>query len=100
MSNFAKYAIMDLRLVLLRCLKVQPAFTCNDSILQHEAKHFGLDRKRDTIKSELRWLAEMGAVKLQEVGEDILVATLTRRGDEHVQGLTQIEGVNKPSPEA
>jgi hypothetical protein len=99
MSNFSKYAIMDLRLVLLRCLKMQPAFKGNDSILQHEARAFGLDRSRDIIRNELRWLAEVDAVKLQEVGP-VLVATLTLRGSEHEAGLTQIEGVNKPSPEA
>jgi hypothetical protein len=99
MSNFAKYAVMDLRLVLLRCLLAQPAYKANDSILQFEAKAFGLERSRDVIRNELRWLSEVDAVKLEDLGA-VLVATLTRRGQEHVQGLTQIEGVNKPSPEA
>ncbi len=99
MSDFSKYAVMDLRLVLLRCLKDQPAYSANDSILQHEAQRFGLNRSRDVIKNELRWLADMGAVKLQDLGA-VLVAKLTQRGQDHVEGLTQIEGVNKPSPEA
>ncbi len=99
MSEFSKFAIMDLRLVLLRCLKTQPAYQGNDNILQHEAKYFGLNRSRDVIKNELRWLAEMGAVKLDDLGS-VLVATLTRRGLDHVEGLATIEGVNKPSPEA
>jgi hypothetical protein len=99
MSKFHQYATRDLRLVLLRCLDAQQAFTGNDSILQHEAKSFGLERSRDVIRNELRWLAEVQAVKLQDVGP-VLIATLTRRGHEHVHGLTQIEGINQPSPEA
>jgi hypothetical protein len=99
MTNYSDYAIKDLRLVLLRCLKAQPAFQANDSILQHEAKTFGLHRSRDLIKNELRWLADMGAVKLKDL-DAVLVATLLRRGLDHVEGLTTIEGVNPPSPEA
>jgi hypothetical protein len=99
MSDYAKYAIMDLRLVLLRCLAAQQAYRGNDSILQFEAKSFGLERSRDVIRNELRWLNQMEAVKLEDIGP-VLVATLTRRGLEHVQGLTTIEGINKPSPEA
>jgi hypothetical protein len=99
MSDFAQYKVMDLRLVLLRCLGAQQAYRGNDSILQHEVRIFGLEYSRDVIRNELRFLSEVKAVKLHEVGS-VLVATLTRRGHEHVQGLTVIEGINQPSPEA
>lgn len=98
MNSFAKHALMDLRLVLLRCLLAQPAYKANDSILQYEARSYGLERSRDVIRNELRWLSEVDAVKLDDLGP-VLVSTLTRRGQEHVQGLTVIEGVNRPSPE-
>lgn len=99
MSGYQTFQIMDLRLTLLRSLKDQPAYTANDRILQVEAQTFGLIQSRDVIRAELRWLSEVGAVSLKTAGS-VMVATLTRRGHDHVAGLTVIEGVNRPSPEA
>ncbi len=99
MTSFSEYATKDLRLVLLRCLASQTAYVGNDAVLQHEIEVFGLKRSRDVIRAELRWLAEIKAITLKDAGA-VFVATLTRRGHEHVQGLTEIEGINKPSPEA
>ncbi len=97
--EYREFAQRDLRLVLLRCLAAQPGYRGNESILQSEARAFGLERSRDVIRNELRWLAEVGVVRIEEVGS-VIVAKLLRRGKEHVDGLTEIEGVNKPSPEA
>ena len=99
MTNFSDYATKDLRLVLLRCLAEQTAYVGNDLVLQHEVQAHGLSRSRDVIRTELRWLSEVGAITLKDAGP-VFVATLTLRGHEHVKGLTQIEGINKPSPEA
>ncbi len=97
--SYSDYLKRDLRLVLLRSLADQPGYVANDRILQIEANRFGLERSRDVIRAELRWLDEVGAVRLTDAGS-VMVARLSRRGLEHVQGLTEIEGINKPSPEA
>lgn len=95
--KYSDYAIRDLRLVLLRSLEKQPKYTASEVILQKEAEAFGHSRSRDHIRNELRFLADVGAVRaIEESG--YMIATLTRRGQDHVEGLAEIEGVNKPSP--
>jgi hypothetical protein len=94
---FRDHAIRDLRLVLLRELADQPSYTCNEVILQRVAQSFGHNRTRDAIRAELRFLADIGAIRNVEEG-DYMIATLTRRGHDHVEGLAVIEGVSKPSP--
>ena len=95
--NYGEYAIRDLRLVLLRALARQPRYTANEAILQKEAEAFGHSRSRDAIRNELRYLSGVSAVRLVEES-GYIIATLTRRGHDHAEGLAEVEGVNKPSP--
>ena len=95
--HYSEYANRDLRLVLLRALAMHPAFSANEVILAGEAEAFGHARSRDAIRNELNYLAEAGAVTLKDAGT-VKVASLTRRGLEHVQGKTVLEGINQPSP--
>lgn len=99
MTDFAEYVRRDLRLALLKALSKQPGYRANEVILQYEAKSVGIERSRDVIRGELRYLTEIFAVKIEEAGS-VMVATLRRRGLDHVNGLAELEGVNKPSPEA
>jgi hypothetical protein len=97
--QYAEHMARDLRLVMLKSLSKHPAYSANDTILQIEAEAFGHSRSRDVIRNELRHLADVGGVILKEAGS-VIVATLTLRGAEHVQGKTVLEGVNQPSPGA
>lgn len=99
MTDFAEFSLRDLRLILLKTLARQPGYRANEVILQYEARSFGIERSRDVIRGELRYLSEISAVKIEEAGS-VMVATLRRRGHDHVAGMHQLEGVNKPSPEA
>lgn len=97
--QYHEYASRDLRLVLLKALSKHPAYSANEVILQGEAETFGHARSRDAIRTELRFLAEVGAVILKEAGT-VLVATLSLRGLEHTKGTAVLEGINQPSPGA
>lgn len=97
--NYQEHKTRDLRLVLLKSLSKQPGFKANETVLQIEAEAFGHACSRDVIRSEMRKLEELGAASLAEAGS-VLVATLTRRGKEHVEAKTVIDGVNQPSPES
>lgn len=97
--NYAEYAKLDLRLVLLRSLLQHKAYTANETVLQIEAEAFGHSRTRDAIRTELRFLEDAGAVLIQQAGS-VLVATLTLRGKEHCEARTIIDGVSQPSPGA
>lgn len=95
--QYSEFVTRDLRLVLLRALARQPRYTGSEVILQKEAEAFGHSRSRDAIRSELRYLESVGALRLKEESS-YLIATLTRRGHDHVEGLAEIEGINLPSP--
>ena len=101
MSDYSKYQQEDLRLTLLKSLQGQPGFSSNESVLQKEAAEFGLQRSREVIRSEMRFLQSLGAVRLREVAEaSVLIAILTARGDDHLKGFTRLEGVGPPTPRA
>ena len=95
--DYNEFATRDLRLVLLRSLAAAHAYTANETVLQMEAMAFGHKRTRDVIRTELKFLKDIGAVKLQ-MQDPLMVAELTRRGHDHVEGLAELEGVNTPSP--
>ncbi|MBX3447525.1 MAG: hypothetical protein KF765_12295 [Parvibaculaceae bacterium] len=94
--SFSKYLEEDRRLVILRSLKEQLDATLNEVMLQKALETFGHRVSRDVVKAQLRWLDEVGAVSLTEVG-GYLIATLKARGEEHVERRGFIDGIAKPS---
>jgi hypothetical protein len=86
------------RLIILRELVAQPDYRLNETLLLRVLETFGHRRSRDYLRDQLRWLDEMGAVTLTEAGT-VLIAELTRRGRDHVERRTVIEGIARPSPE-
>ena len=75
MTDFHDFARRDLRLTILKSLAMQPGFTGNEAILQFEAQAVGLTRSRDVIRTEMRHLENLGAIKVKEAGS-VLVGTL------------------------
>jgi pyridoxine/pyridoxamine 5'-phosphate oxidase len=98
MNDFTQHKLRDLRLTMLKSLKAQHDRTANEKILQLEAKAFGLNYPRDVIRNELRFLERAQAVKISEPGS-VLVATLKQRGEDHLERLIELEGVDAPSLE-
>ena len=97
MTDYQTIVLRDLRLCLLRALADQPGYTASDVLLQKIAMSFGISRTRESIRTELNFLADVGAARVEMQG-GYSIATLTRRGSDHVQGLIEIDGVNKPGP--
>lgn len=85
----------DRRLCILRALDEQTDVTLNETILSRVCESYGHRVGRDVIRADLRWLDEVGAVTVSEVG-DYLVARLTGRGEDHVQRRTAIDGIARP----
>lgn len=96
--SYSEFDRRQLRLTLLQSLNDQPQYRANEVILQNEARQFGFERSRDVIRQELRFLEQIGAVKLEKAGP-VMVATLKLQGQEHVKGLTELEGVEPPAAE-
>ncbi|TIW27750.1 MAG: hypothetical protein E5V63_08130 [Mesorhizobium sp.] len=98
-ENFDEYLTADARLAMLRELNQQIDGRLNEVLLTKALDTFGHNRSREWVRTQLRKLAELGAVKVTEAGS-ILVAAITRTGIDHVERRSIIEGVARPSPEA
>lgn len=99
MSDFENYLAEDARLVILKELDRQTDGTLNEALLQKVLELFGHKRSREWVRTQLRKLADLGAVTITEAGS-VLIATLRQAGRDHVQRRGVIEGVARPSLEA
>lgn len=98
--DYARILREDARLRLLQALEAQPDGRLNDAMLRLVLASAAIDRGRDWVVQELRWLEMMGAIRLIAAGE-VLVAELTERGARHLSRAEPIEGVRRaPRPEA
>jgi len=87
----------DARLILLKALNEQPDGRLNSDLLRETLATFGISKSRDWVHDELRHLAELGAVKVHEIGS-VRVAAIMAKGADHVARRIVIEGIKRPSP--
>jgi hypothetical protein len=87
------------RLMILRELADQLDGRSNDLVLTRVLDAQGVRRSRDWVRTQLRRLAELDAVKVEEIGT-VFVATLRQAGRDHVDRRGMIEGVARPADEA
>ena len=99
MTDFDTHLTEDARLVILRELARHGAGTLNESLLTRVLDSFGHRRSREWVRTQIRKLDELGAVKVTEAGT-VMIASITRAGLDHVDRRSFIEGVARPSPEA
>jgi hypothetical protein len=86
----------EARLIILKALAEPVNETLTSTQLQLELEGFAIRRERAWVHTEMRWLAEAGAVTLSERGS-VLVATLTEMGARHLSRDAIIESVLRPS---
>jgi hypothetical protein len=86
------------RLIILRDLAEQPDGRWNSEALREDLEgRWAITKTREWVHDELRWLADMGAVAVTEIGS-VLIAKLTQKGLDHVERRRVITGVKRPSP--
>lgn len=96
MSDFLDIMRQHARLIVLRALAAEPNYSHNDGMLLDIAKSFSVDRGRDFLRNEIRWLENVGAVTVKEMGGAWIV-TATQRGVDHAERRIVLEGVRRPS---
>lgn len=97
MTDYNKHMTEDARLVILKELAEQTDFRLNQTILLAVLDNFGHKRSAEWLRTQLRALEELGAVKLHRAGS-IMIAELTRAGHDHVDRRTVIDGIARPKP--
>ncbi|TWC74415.1 hypothetical protein FBY10_101105 [Pseudomonas sp. SJZ103] len=95
MTPYSDFIRQDVRLVLLRLLVEMTAYRANSSVLTMALDSYGHSLSRDQVKTELHWLAEQGALSLQDVGP-VMVATLSERGQDIAAGRARVPGIKRP----
>ena len=98
--SYSRHIEEDARLVMLKELGSQLNGQLNETILAAVLEAFGHSRSKDWIRTQLRKMKELGAIELQEVGESdakLLVARITRAGEDHILLRSHIEGIKLPS---
>lgn len=98
MNDYHAYIEQDARLVILKELANQADGRLNDNLLSKVLDNFGYRRSREFIRSQLRFLADIGALRLIESGS-VMVGEIKRSGLDHVERRRVLEGVQRPSPE-
>jgi ABC-type protease/lipase transport system fused ATPase/permease subunit len=96
MSDFNETLTQDARLVILRALHEQTDNRLNDSIIAAVLESYAHRRTREWIRQQLRFLADMDAIRIAAIGTT-LVAELKQLGADHVERRTILEGVKRPS---
>lgn len=95
--SFANYELEDQRLRILEVLAQDGAYSHNETVIHRALAALGHQVSADALHTQLAWLAEQGLVTTEEVGT-LLVATLTRRGDDVANGRAKVPGVARPRP--
>lgn len=102
MSDFDKYLAADARLCILKELARHG--TLNEALITRVLDVHGHRRSREWVRTQMRKLADIGAVNLADIGAveagAILIASISRAGLDHVEGRAFLDGVARPSPEA
>ncbi|WP_018701413.1 hypothetical protein [Amorphus coralli] len=87
----------EARLIILRLLNEQSNGKLASSMIQSTLDEmFGISRTREWVHQELRFLADVGAVRLTPA-TTIVIAEITRQGVDHVERRAVLEGVKRPS---
>lgn len=95
MTPYSDFIRQDIRLVILRLLGEMTAYRANSSVLTMALDNYGHTLSRDQVKTELSWLAEQGALTLEDVGP-VVVATLSERGQDIAAGRARVHGIKRP----
>jgi len=97
--SYKEVLLQDARLVILIELSKQTDWRLNETILVSVLDAFAHKHSRDWVRTQLRQLEELGAIKVHTTS-GIMVAQLLQLGLDHVERRTVIEGIKRPSPEA
>lgn len=89
----------DGRLVILKELAAQVDGRLNEVSLQRVLEVFAITRSREWVRTQMRKLAELEAIRITEIGT-VMVAQIRTLGRNHVERRERIEGVTRPSDDA
>lgn len=95
-ANLAEGVAREVRLKILRVLAQQTDGRLSDVMIKQTLDIYGYRRDRDWIRTQLRKLADLGAISLHEA-EEVIFAKIEPAGRSHIEERSVIEGVMRPA---
>lgn len=96
-DGYADHYNENVRLILLKALHDQTDGRLNDSLLEVALEAFGVNKSREYLHTQLRWLQdEAQAVILKNIGTAV-VAEITEKGENHILRKSLIVGIQNPT---
>ncbi len=95
-ADLAEALAREVRLKILRALAEQADGRLSDLLVKRVLDIYGYRRSRDWIRTQMRKLAELGAVSLHEADE-VLFARIEAPGRDHLEERSVIDGVMRPA---
>jgi Fe2+ or Zn2+ uptake regulation protein len=97
MNQFNDLVTAEARRDILQLLEQDADYSHNENIIQMGLESIGHSFSIDRIRTELRWLEEQGLITNEQVS-DMLIAKLTRRGQDIAKGRGRVDGIARPRP--
>ena len=94
--SYSEYERRVLRLDLLRLLAKQPAREAGSRVLELAVRALGYRYDRPMVDAQLIHLETVGAVALERLDGDRLIARLLRQGQRHVDRQVVLPDVAEP----
>ena len=87
----------ETRLVILKELDLQANKSITSEAMRRILlKDWVIDQPREWVEEEFRYLVSMKAIDTIQA-RSVLIAKLTERGEQHLKGLINIPGIQRPS---
>lgn len=96
-KSYAERWVEDARLTMLKELALQPDGRLNQKLMSATLDAFAYRWPLGQVQAEMRNLAALGAVEVEEIKPGYLVASITRAGVEHLERRAFIDGIAQPS---
>ena len=94
--NYPRYRTGSMRRMALVALSLSPDYRATLTTLRKALSGVGFNPSADTLRTEVAWLAEQGAVDFAEDGPNLAVS-LTERGEDIAAGRASVPGIAAPS---
>lgn len=92
--TFKEKMLQERRLHILKILH-RAGFEMAHRLIQIELRDYVPPVGEDIVKADIAWLCEIGLVECEDLGAEIIVSKLTRRGAEVAEGVTSVPGVKR-----
>ncbi len=87
------------RIIMLQGMEQDNDFSLSNEMLQRLLNLYGHGIGISRVDEHIRWLERESLVTVDELGNGVLVAKLTRAGVDVARGHAQVAGIERPLPE-